>query len=266
MPPHFLSMVAAELRAVFLRLSGKATLTLAVLVGGLCVAAMHFVVSQAGDAQINAVNIGSSIDQSWRGTLAWALTLRNFFVLPLLLVLAGASTMACELADNSLREVMLRPVSRISILLAKLVALAALSASSLGLTAAVAGLGGAAVFSTDAELGPVLLGYAASFASDLGLVLLTLLISTLSRSVGGVVVGIVLYLIVDKGVQLLLKGASMLGQEWAQKAAPFVPGNALSVWEGWSGTWDEQKLIGLAALCLLSGAGAAARFQRMDVP
>ena len=67
-------------------------------------------------------------------------------------------------------------------------------------------------------------------------------------------------------MQLLLKGASMLGQEWAQKAAPFVPGNALSVWEGWSGTWDEQKLIGLAALCLLSGAGAAARFQRMDVP
>lgn len=266
MPPHLLSMIGAELRAVFLRLSGKATLALAVLVGGLCVAAMHLVVSQAADAQVNAVNIGSSIDQTWRGTLAWALTLRNFFVLPLLLVLAGASTLAGELADNSLREVMLRPVSRVSILVAKLAALATLSAASLALTAVVAGLGGAVVFSTDAELGPILLGYAASFASDLGLLLLTLLVSTLSRSVGGVVVGIVLYLIVDKGVQLLLKGASMLGQEWAKQAAPFVPGNALTIWEGWSGDFEPQKAIGLAVLCCVCAAGAGLRFQRMDVP
>ena len=266
MPPHFFSMVVAELRAIFGRLSGKASLVLAVLVGGLVVFGMHFVVQQAGEAQVNQMNVASSIDQTWRGTMAWGLVARNFFVLPLLLVLSTASTVAGELADNSLREVLLRPVSRVSVLSAKVAALCALSLSTLLLTAVISGLGGAAVFSLDADVGPVLLGYLVSFLSDLGLILLTLFISTLSRSVGGVVVGIVLYLILDKGVQLLLKALGAFGVAWAQTIAPYVPGNALSAWEGWSDTWDVNKLVGLGVLCVICAAGAVGRFQRMDVP
>lgn len=266
MPAHFFLMVVAELRAIFGRVSGKAALALALLVGGLVVFGMHFVVQQAGGAQVNQMNVASSIDQTWRGTMAWGLVARNFFVLPLLLVLSTASTLAGELADNSLREVLLRPVSRLSVLAAKVTALSALSLSTLLLTAVVSALGGAAVFGLEADIGPVLLGYLVSFFSDLGLILLTMFISTLSRSVGGVVVGIVLYLILDKGVQLLLKALGAFGVAWAQTIAPYVPGNALGAWEGWSEQWDVNKLIGLAVLCALCAVGAGARFQRMDVP
>jgi ABC-type transport system involved in multi-copper enzyme maturation permease subunit len=282
MPPHFPAMVKAELQAVFLRWSGRAALILALLSAFAAVYGLYFVNEQAQQVKMGGMPVGGSLDLTWRGTLDWALSARNFFVIPLLLVLSSASSLAGEIADNTLREVLVRPVSRVSVFLAKFLALAGLSAASLVLSWAGAALGGAAVFSMDADIGWVSLGYLASFFSDLGLITLTLAISSLTRSVGGVVVGIILYLIADLGARLLLKALGAFGVEWAKQFAPYVPGNALAVWENWESwgsvsfdasnwqaawdAWGGGNFAGLAVLLTLSCAVAITRLSRMDVP
>jgi ABC-2 type transport system permease protein len=270
MVPHFPLLVLAELRAVFGRASGKGALALAALIPAVALYAMHLAQAQAAEAQVNGLPLSQMLDASWRGVADWALTGRNFFLLPLLLVLSTAATSAGELADNTLREALTRPVSRTSVLLAKLIALAALSASTLVLSFVPAVAGGAALFATDTPIGPVALGYAASFLSDLGLIALTLLAGVLIRNVGGVVVSVILFLLVDKAIGLALKGLGVLGVEGARTAARFLPGTALACWEGWkvegAETWPLEPFVGLAALFAIGIGGALARFTRMDVP
>jgi ABC-type transport system involved in multi-copper enzyme maturation permease subunit len=271
MVPHFPKMVLAELRAVFGRWAGKGALALSLVIPIVAAFAMAYIKQKATESSINGMPIEQMIDASARGVLDWALTARNLFLLPALLVLSTASAVSGELGDNTLRAVLSRPVSRVSVILAKLGALSALSAASLSLTFLPALIGGLTLWGMPGEdtgLDQVALGYAASWLSDLGLIAMTLLISVFFRSVGGVVVILILYLMVDKAAGLAMRGLGMLGVESAKKTAEFLPGNALACWEGWSGSdgWDVNQFIALGLLFTLCMAGSLVRFQRMDVP
>lgn len=267
-PAHFWRLVLAELRAIFGRWSGRAALVLAVLVPVVASLAMRAVLDQADEAVINGLPARSLVDMSWRGVLDWSLTGRNFFVLPLLLVLSTASSFTGEQADNTLREAMLRPVPRWSLLSAKLVSLALLSLSTLGLTWMLGAAGGLAVAGGESSIGAVSLAFLACWACDVGLLCLTLLVATLLRSVGLVVVGVALLLILDWAAGMLLSLLSSFGQEWAATLTQLRPGFGLNAWGGWNQAsgYDGQQWLTLGIVVIVGFGGALVRFQRMDVP
>lgn len=267
-PRHFLRLLSAELRAVFGRWSGKAALILSVVIPLVAALAMRQAIGAADEASFNGVPVSGYLDMTWRGVLDWSLTGRNFFIMSLLLVLSSASTLTGELADNSLREAILRPVPRWSVLVAKLMALSALSLATLVTTFLLGMVGGAAVATTEAELSGVALGYLASWGSDIGLMALTLLVGSLLRSVGMVVVAVVFFLIVDWAGGLGLSGLGVLGVEWAADLNALRPGNGLSVWDGWKAVdgFSAEQGRALLVLFVVGFGGSLFRFQRMDIP
>jgi len=265
-PAHFLGLVRVEIQAIFGRASGRAALALAAVVGvGACLA-----LQQAQDLAQNmttgGVPAGQLLTADLPSALGWALNGRNLFVLPLMLVLSAAATLAGELSDFTLREALVRPVSRAQVILAKLLALTALSTSSLLITL-VAALGvGAALFGASGELGPVLLGFALSLPSDIGLLCMTLLAASLVRSVGGVVVMLALYLLADKAVGAGLGLLANFGVAWAGQVRPYLPGTSLGLWADYAEELDPHKALGLLLLTGLTLGGTLLRLKRMDVP
>ena len=63
-----------------------------------------------------------------------------------------------------------------------------------------------------------------------------------------------------------LKAAAFFGVEQADSIGPWMPGNALDAWQGFSGGWDERAFGGLAILIALSAVLAVVRFRNTDVP
>lgn len=266
MPPQLPRMILAEIRSVFSRNSGRAALVIAALIGIIAVGALHQAGQVADEVKANGVPAASMLKVSLTGALGWALQFRNFFVLPLLLSLSAAASLSGELAGNTFRELLVRPVPRWSVIAAKLAALMVLSAGSLVLTFSTALVSGAALFGMSDGVTDALLGYAATWACDLGLVCMTLLLASFLRSVGGVVVALALYLMADRMAGMGLGLLGSLGVDWASAVRPYLPGNALSFWGDWDGVYDEGKAIGLAGLVVVCLAGTLLRVQRMDVP
>ncbi len=259
-------MLAAELRVVFGRRSGQAALALALALGVLAAATLHILRQSTVDAQVNGLPVQSMVDLSWRGVASWGLRARNFFALPTLLVFATAASLAGEIGDHTLRELLVRPVPRWKVLAVRLFALAILSAATLLATLVPALAGGAAIFGTEADIGPVLLGYLASWASDLGLIALAAAVAVFVRGVAGVVVLVVLALLADLVARGALTVAAGLGVDGAETVRALLPGSSLACWEGWASGWDPAAFAGLALLLAAGLAVAFARFQRMDVP
>lgn len=273
---HFALLVYAELRKVYTRGSGLAALIIAVLVALVALGAMLGVQRLKGDVQVNNSMVENMVQFSAISVSGWALYLRNFFVLPLFLLLSTGAAVAGELSDRTLRETLLRPVSRVSVLAAKTVALSVLSATTLGITYLLSFGGGLLLFglpdATTAaanEPGPLALGlgFAASFLSDLGLIGIGMLVALFLRSVGGVVVGVVLLLMADLATRAILNLlGGILQQEWASQLIPWTLGHALGFWEGWGGEWELASFGAALAVIGVSLSAAALRFQRMDVP
>lgn len=274
-PPNMAAMVWAEIQTVFRRGSGMAALGVSVLIGALMVALMAWVQSNAAGAEVNGAQIGEMVRYSGPDCAGWALSARNFFVLPLLLLLATGGSVAGELSDRSLREVLVRPVPRWSVLAAKLAALSLLSMATLLLVMLPALALGSAVFGVDGPIKDVLLGYLATLGTDLGIICFGFVASTFVRSVGGVVVSVILLLMLDAGARLLLwlrelllglmQQAAGAEAEAGLRYSRFLPGAALDCWKGYSEGWAWEPFAGLAALILISATVAVVRFQRMDI-
>ena len=266
MPPQLPAMIMAEIKAVFGRWSGRGALVLAVVVGLGAVGFLEVADRVADNMQSNGTPARQMLVTDWATSLAWALNGRNFFVLPLLLVLAGASTLSGEMNNNTLRELLVRPVPRWSVMAAKVAALAVLSLVTLVATCLSALVGGAVMFATDGEVGPVLSGFAMSWLSDLGLITMTLLVASFSRSVGGVVVGLALYLMGDWLFGKLLSLLGTFGVEWAPLVHDVLPGTALQAWSTWDAGFEPKRVGALFLLIAVTWAAATWRLQRADVP
>jgi ABC-type transport system involved in multi-copper enzyme maturation permease subunit len=272
-PAHFVRLVLAEARKVFTRGSGIAAMIVAVAAAVLVVVGIKAIhdwgVGQG--ANINGMSPAELLSTSGPAVAGWALQVRNFFVLPLFLLLSAAGAFAGEHKDRTLRELLVRPVPRWSVLAAKLVALSKLSAVTLLLTMGPAmGLGvilfGATPVPGEPGMGQVALGYAASFLSDVGLLAVAMLVSLFVGSVGGVVVAMTLMLMADLALRGVLNLASTLGAESAASLLPWTLGNALGCWEGWKDGWEPARFVALATVVVISCGLGVARFGRMDVP
>jgi hypothetical protein len=273
-PAHFVRVCVAEARKVFTRGSGVACLAVSLLVGLGAVVAMWQVQNIGDGASMNGQPLSALVTYSGIATGAWGLWARNFFVLPMFLLLATASAFAGEQADQTLRECLVRPVARPAVLAAKSVALGGLSACTLLLTL-VPALGlGLVLYGLPAEtavparetVGNLLLGYGASFLSDLGLIAVGLLVSSFIRSAGGVAIAVVFVLLADRALWLALKLLGMVGLESAQALTSWTLVNALSCWEGWQTEWESGRFVALAIVAGAAWGGTVTRFSRMDVP
>jgi ABC-type transport system involved in multi-copper enzyme maturation permease subunit len=269
--PSLGQLLRTEVRLLLSRGSARAALAVALVVGIVPVlAGLKMQGMGPGGPSLNGVPVNQLVQLDGVTVAGWALQGRNFFVLPLFLVLATAASFAEDLHDRTLREVLLRPLSRVDLLVARWGALAALSAATLLLTCVPSLALGLALFGMPAfgqpEVVDVVGGYAASFLSDLGLLALTTLVALFLKNAGSVVASLILILGLDMGVRLVLKGLKMLGMESATALVPWTFGDALACWEGWKDAWSIQQLLAVlawtAALALLSSV----RLRRMDVP
>ncbi len=266
MPRHFGAMIRAELRAVFGRASGKIALGAGLLIPLVVAVVLTWFQQKTVDARFNGMPIDQLADLSIRGVAGYSLMVRNMVVLPLLLVLATAAAVAGERKENTLREVMVRPVPRWTIALAKVLALLVLSGGSLLLTL-LPSLGmGLALFDTSSPIHRVLLGYLACMGTDLGLICLAMLAGAFVRSVGGVVVLLVLLMLGDLAGRMVLTLAGNLGVEDALVIVEYFPGAALDAWEGWKDGFVWKQFLGLGVLIAGTFGVTALRFTRMDVP
>jgi ABC-type transport system involved in multi-copper enzyme maturation permease subunit len=265
-PAHFLGMFLAELRKTLLRGSGLAALAVAAAIGALAVGGLAAAKHYGGDAVVNGAPLDQLLQFQGVTVVGWSLRARNFFLLPLVLLWATGTTFAGEWREHTLRELCVRPVPRWAVLCAKLGALCVLSGLTLVVTGVVAAVPGALLFGAEGDWGTVLLGYLASWASDLGLLALGILASLLVRNVAGVVVGVILFLVLDLGLRLVLKLAGVLGLASAETLAHFLPGEALAAWEGYSAGWSWIPFAGLGTLLALSLALSLWRLARTDIP
>lgn len=267
-PAHLAGMVRVETRGALTRGAGVASLIVGLGVGLLVLVVAKVALGMA--VQVTDANgVPSAAFSEFNGVeaAAWALRARNFFVLPLFLLLVTGSSFAGELADHTFRELLVRPVPRWAVVFSKVSALMALSGATLVLTLVPALVGGSLLFGTGGDMGRLALGYLASWLSDLGLISLGVLVSTFVRGSGGVVVAVIGLLMADLAARGALKVGSMVLQHEALGAAgAYLPGAALAAWEGWRDGFELAPFGGLALLVGICLGGALWRIQRMDVP
>lgn len=265
-PKHFLSMVRAESRVVFSRAAGLVPIGVGLGVGLL-------IVGLVGAARaLTAGNPPESLGPLALITTAtgvqvagWALWARNFFVLPLFLLMLTGNVFSGEIADHTLRELLVRPVTRSSVALAKIVALALLSGATLLATLVPTLTVGLGLFGSDGPIVDLLLGYGVSWVSDLGLIGLGVLASVLLRGSAAVVVSVIGLLMADLIAQGVLAAMQARGLEIAGTLGAMLPGAAMAAWKGWQSGWHWQPFVGLAVLISVSLGLALLRLNRMDV-
>jgi len=274
---HFTAMARAELTAVFGGSAGRGALAVSLAIGIVSVAMMMWF-SNNMTPGIEDTTTEQFIQLSGANCAGWALWARHqLLILPLLILLATGSCLAGEIQNHTIREALVRPVSRWSVIAAKLVALLSLSIVSLSLTLAPSFSLGCLFFGTQGPNIDLLLGYLASVGTDLGLICFGLLASTFVRSVGGVIVSVIMVIIVDTTARLLLWVTNQV-QDFlvaAQGGTPsaasmdyalFLPGSSLDCWKGWNNAWAWEPFCGLTILVTLCITLTLVRFYRMDIP
>jgi hypothetical protein len=275
-PKHFHLFFLAELRKTFLRGSGKGTLVVSLLVALAVIGLAKLGNYVGGGVTMNGVPAENMFEFNGPRVIGWGLVARQA-VVPLLLFWAAGASIAREYKEHTLRAILVRPVPRWSILLAKLLALLALSAASLLVTLAVSSIGGVALFGSEGEWGLPLLGYLTSWAVDLALLCMALLLALLLRNVAAVVVGLLLALLLERGTWAVLMAVGGVSGMWEHPLAegigrgielllPWMPGDGLMIWRVVAETWVWQSSASLALVAVISSALALLRFRRMDVP
>lgn len=205
----------------------------------------------------------------------------RFPVAKVFIILLAAQSFAAEYQARTLREDLLRPVSRHSVLLAKWGALstwvaAAGMVSWLALVVLAWPMGGAGT----PWQGPIL-GLFTSLLTDVSFAALVLAVAVVSRSVAFTFAGTVLFFIADIALGVGLRAFQWVPTqylplpkaEWgpylktaAEEIVPWLPHTALVAWTGYQGNWAWQSFLGLGVLTLLSLGVAIVLFRKMDVP
>lgn len=276
MPRQLPAMIRVELLKVFTQWSGIGAVLMAGLVPLATLGVLYIFGGSSVSSTVQGQAVTSMIHFDVVGATGWALYARNFIILPLMLILATGASVAGEQADRTLRELVVRPVPRWSILVAKQVSLWALSVVTLVVTMAVSvGLGwiifGApsvdpAVAEGEESLIRVLLAFAVCFFSDVALIALATAFSTVVRSVGGVVVSLALVLLTDRALWAFLSLLEFFKVEWAPTAVQFTLVSVLGAWSHWADAYVPIQFVECFALVAAAWALSIARFARTDVP
>jgi ABC-type transport system involved in multi-copper enzyme maturation permease subunit len=275
--PSFWGITETEIRKLFSRLPAKVGLVMALLIGigiptlrgAYELLGVYIVTSHGGTA------VGT-VDPAWLMYLT--LFMRNLFVMRVVLIVLVSLLFAGEFQGRTLREDLLRPVTRTSVLVAKWAALVVYCGVNLGLTLIPGSIIAVIGYGTHGDWADTTLRFAATFLADSGFCALALLIAVASRSVPGTIAGMFLFyvtdLVVGAGLSLVAAFPKLPMQEQLRSVLlgvkPFMPSSAFAAWNGgalWSDqSWTWQSFTSLAVITLLSLVMADQIFRRMDVP
>lgn len=280
-PSHFGAVWHAETVKLFSRTTARLGLVLLVILGAappLLVLAGKVAVWAAGIEDFNGVPVGDTFDLPAPVAMAWALKLRNFFVVKAFLIMIGAQVFASEYQSHTLREDLLRPVPRWAVLLAKWLAMVSWVGATAMLAWLLATLLGGVLYGFEGDMQSPVLGFFASILADAGFAALVLAIAVLTRSVVLTIGGVFLFEIMDYALDWglwLLQQASMIPHEYARTAAevageayPWMPFSAFGAWRGYAAgePWVWQAFVSLGVITVVALALAQVVFRRLDVP
>lgn len=271
---HLVALWRVETRKVLSRGLGRVGLGLAVVLG--LVGPLWLRLVQGADGDFNGTPLSEMFTLTGADALLWALTFRNLVVMRLFLVGLVAVGFAGEYHARTLRDDLVHPVPRWSLLVARWAAVStwlAIGAALSWLTAAVLGT---LLFGTGGPWRDAMLAWSTTVLCDAGFAAITLAVAVSLRSAIGTLIGMVCFIGVDWGVGALLWVIENFGRaaelpwllEVAIQARPWLPSSAFGVWAAWNGG-DPAVWQNFASLGLLSAAGLAvaiAVFARMDVP
>jgi ABC-type transport system involved in multi-copper enzyme maturation permease subunit len=195
-----------------------------------------------------------------------------------------AVSFAGELTARTLREDLVRPVSRGQVMAAKWGAVQVLVAVCALLPLAVALAVGGLLFPW-ADVREPLLGFALAWLGDVGFATLVVAISTLLRSVPGTIGGVFLYWVVDRVLGWVLWGVARfrgifdqlfdawktpelkLAVDWVVAVRPWLPSSAFDVGfeQGFDAPLAWRSFVALAGYTVLAYLVASFAFRRIDV-
>ena len=182
------------------------------------------------------------------------LGIRNFYVLPLLLMFCAATSIAEEKQSGWTKEALSQPISRPSYLQSKLLIAAFLSVLSLGSTALPAMI----FFPPEAgDIGQSLSAYGLCVLSDVLLIEITFLVSTFARSAGAAALYTFFAFIAEGLARLLFNLSRLLFSEdhilvdLGPQITQWMPGSIIGCWAVWKDDWTWYQPVALIAFVLL---------------
>lgn len=273
-------LFTAELTKLAGRPSARLALVALVLLGASGPLLLLF--GSSSHVSLNGVDIAEKMDLSVPNAIGWSLAIRGFYLGQTALLLLASQSWAGEYAAHTLRDELVRPVSRTAVLAAKALSLAAFSlvthAGAL-LVAALVGL--IALRGGDGDWGRALAATAAAWVCEVAFLPFAFAVPIVTRSVAGGLAGAFLFVLLER---LLTYGLVVLG--WVADAMPpqlaTVPEALRAVVElsaflpsaGWT-AWADlargdgvlwQHWVALLAWAVGAAVVADRTFARSDIP
>lgn len=277
-------LVRAETRKLLSRTAARLGLVVSAVIGLLVPLVL---VSVSDEWVINATSMRELVPYHAPGGLQWTLEARNLYILRMLLLVLAASSFAGELKAGTLKEDLLRPVARPAVLLAKWLALSIYAAMTLLVTLGVASITSVIAFGAEGPWSVPLVGFGATWLTDVGFVGVALAISVYVRSVPLSIGATFLLLILGDMTGLGMWGLYSLAETLpnaqqhglltaAHASYPWLPSTALAAWKGYrptepwpfsglEGVWHWESFATLGLMTGLSLLLAAWIFKRTDI-
>ena len=192
----WLPMWQVEFRKLMSRTSARAGLVLLMAMSMFPVLVLYYL--DGAEAQFNGVPMSEMWEGNAPKALLWTLSaMHRFAIMPAFIALLGALSFAGELQGKTLREDLLRPVSRMSVLLTKWAALSTYIALATLLSWLVCGVFSTILFGTEGDWSMAIQAWSISVVCDCGFAALVLLVTVLVRSVASTIIGVVLFVVFD---------------------------------------------------------------------
>jgi len=269
-------MWRAEWSKLFSRTSAKVGMLLLVAFSAMPPLFMHTL--SGSEVSFNGSSMDDLMSASAAKAIVWTVWANHRFALmPAFISLLGALSFAGDYQSKTLREDLLRPVPRWSVLLVKWAAMctwitmAALLCwlTSLGLSVAL--------FGVEGDWTSSFYAWGTALLCDCSFAALVLCLAVLLRSVAGTIIGVVIFVVFDTVLGWALSLVAMAGDslqapvalELAIQARPWLPSSAFGLWSTFGAGGDPavwQNFAALAAITVASGVLATLRFRWMDVP
>ena len=257
-------MIEAEWKVLVRRSSARGLLLVSALLPILT--ALMLGAISGSDLTFNGQPVSEVFSFSGPHTATLALRVRHALFLPIFILFVTGSSFATERANHMWRERLVRPASRDSMLMSKIVALLLLCGVSLVLNAVMSISLGTILMGTDGPWGMVLLGHMISLCTDLGLIALASLLSTMCRSGAMVVVSGILIYLSDQAVNAALFLVGMAGVDGTALVQQFLPSTGWNLWTMMLGDSGWSPALNLVVWTTLFLALARHRLNRTDIP
>ncbi len=274
---HFGQMVSVEFRKLLSRTLAKVGLGLTALTGLIppVVIALFLWLFEYWGAPLDAPP-GLAAKAPY-----YALFIRNIFLTPVFLITLSALSIAGEWQTRTLREDLLRPVPRWSILMSKWLALVGWAALSLCLTLVSGAIMSAVIWGFSGNWLGTISAYAFCVATDAAFLALVFLVAVVTRSVPGAILATFVPYSIDIMLQMYLITIGWFPRQldkFVETAQPWLPSSAFFLWTTlamWASAdpasgvviaFPTFSLISFGLLLFGCLGLALVAFQKIDVP